>query len=219
MIWYNQYMKITKFGHCCLLLEVDGARLLTDPGTLSSGKEAATGIDAIVITHEHADHFHIDSVRAILANNPSAIVITNAAVGALLGKENIAFTVVGDGQSTQVKGVKIEGFGHDHAPVYGPMTIENTGFMIAEKFFFPGDNFYDPKRPVDVLALPVAGPWMKISEAIDYAKALKPRVAFPVHDGMFVPEFAALVMRMSDMFLSPLGITFVALATGESAQM
>jgi L-ascorbate metabolism protein UlaG (beta-lactamase superfamily) len=212
-------MKITKFGHCCLLLEIDGVKLLTDPGNMSSGEGSATGIDAIVITHEHGDHFHIDSVKAILANNPSAVIVTNAAVGALLAKENIASTEVGDGQSAEVKGIQIEGFGRDHAPIYGAMgLVENTGFMIAGKFFFPGDSFFNPMRPVDVLALPMAGPWMKISEAIDYAKAVKPRVAFPVHDALYKPEFGSMVSRMGGMFLEPAGIQFIALAAGESKE-
>jgi L-ascorbate metabolism protein UlaG (beta-lactamase superfamily) len=208
-------MKITKFGHCCLLLEIDGVRFLTDPGTMSSGEESATGVDAIVITHEHADHFHIDSVKKIIANNPDAMVVTNAAVGALLTKENIAFIKVEDGESTDVKGVKVEGHGREHAQIYGPITVENTGFMIGGKFFFPGDNFYNPKVPVDVLALPLAGPWMKFSEAIDYAKAVKPRVAFPVHDALYKPEFAEMFNgRMGGMFLNPAGIEFIPLAAG-----
>ena len=212
-------MKITKFGHCCLLLEIDGVNLLTDPGTMSEGEGAVTGLDAILITHEHGDHLHIDSVKAILANNPTAAIVTNAAVGALLAKENIAFTLVGDGQSTQIKGVPIEGSGKDHATIYGTMgLVENTGFMIADKFFFPGDAFHDPKVPIDVLALPIAGPWMKISEALDYAKAVKPRTAFPVHDGMYKEGFGGFVSHMIDTFLAPAGIKFVSLAAGESKE-
>lgn len=60
--------------------------------------------------------------------------------------------------------------------------MENTGYFIDEKLFYPGDAFTDPGRPIDVLALPVAGPWVKISESVDYALALKPRTVFPVHD-------------------------------------
>jgi L-ascorbate metabolism protein UlaG (beta-lactamase superfamily) len=212
-------MKITKFGHCCLLLEIDGVKLLTDPGTMSTGEGAVTGLDAIVITHEHADHFHIDSVKAILANNPTAVVVTNAAVGALLAKENIAFTKVEDGESTEVKGIAIVGSGRTHAEIYGPISVENTGFLIGGKFFFPGDNFHNPGVAVDVLALPMAGPWMKLSEAIDYAKAVKPRVAFPVHDGIYNPAFANMFnARMGPMLLNPAGIEFVALSAGETKE-
>jgi L-ascorbate metabolism protein UlaG (beta-lactamase superfamily) len=218
-VCYYSVMKITKFGHCCLLLEINGVRLLTDPGTMSTGENTATGIDAIIITHEHADHFHIDSVKKILSNNPNAITVTNASVGALLAKANISFTKVEDGESIQVKEITIAGFGREHAEIYGPITVVNTGFMIANKFFFPGDNFYNPQVPVDVLALPMAGPWMKFSEAIDYAKAVKPRTAFPVHDGIYMPEFAnEFNARMGSMFLSPAGIEFVSLTAGETKE-
>ena len=203
-----------------MLLEIEGVRLLTDPGSMSTGEGSVIGLDAIIITHEHGDHFHIDSIKTILANNPAAVVISNAAVGELLEKENIPFTRVGDAESTEVKGVKIDGFGKDHAPIYETVgLVENTGFMVAGKFFFPGDSFYDPQLPVDVLALPMAGPWMKFSEAIDYAKAVKPRLAFPVHDAIYRPEFAAgFNAHMGEALLSPAGITFIALAAGESKE-
>ena len=62
--------------------------------------------------------------------------------------------------------------------------INNTGYLIANKLFYPGDAFTNPNRPIEILALPVAGPWMKLAEAIDYALVLKPKICFPVHDGI-----------------------------------
>ena len=165
-------MNITKLGHCCLQLEEGGVKLLTDPGNFTTAQNDITGLDAILITHEHQDHYHVESLKAVLANNPTAVVISNNAVGKLLDKEGIAHRIVGDGQATEVKGISIEGFGTEHALVYPPDTglVENTGYFVAGKFFFPGDNFYVPGKPVDILALPVAGPWMKMSEALDFAK-------------------------------------------------
>lgn len=213
-------MNITKLGHCCLVLEDKGMKILTDPGTFTTEPiKAVTGIDIILITHEHADHFHIDSIEFVLKNNPAAVVVSNGAVAKLLAEKNIPCTVVGDAQSATVGaagGILIEGFGKDHAPIYGTMgLVENTGYMVAGTFYFPGDSFHDPKRPIDVLALPVAGPWMKISEAIDFAKLVKPRTAFGVHDGMIVPGFAGFVATMLNNFLKPDGIEFVALGAGE----
>lgn len=215
-------MNITKLGHCCLVLEINNngstIKVLTDPGTFTTEPvKAVTGVNIILITHEHADHFHIESIEAVLKNNPTATVVSNSAVAKLLAEKGIACTVVGDTQSSTVDGVLIEGFGKDHAPIYGTMgLVENTGYMVAGKFYFPGDSFHNPQRPIDVLALPIAGPWMKISEAIDFAKAVKPRMAFGVHDGMIVPGFGGFVAMMMQNFLKSDGIEFAALGIGES---
>jgi L-ascorbate metabolism protein UlaG (beta-lactamase superfamily) len=210
-------MNITKLGHCCLVLESAGTKILTDPGTFTTEPvKTLTGINIILITHEHGDHFHVESIEEVLKNNAGATVVSNSAVAKLLAEKNIACTVIGDMQSATVNGILIEGFGKDHAVIYGTMgQVENTGYMVANKFYFPGDSFYDPKRPIDVLALPVAGPWMKIGEAIDFAKQVKPRTAFGVHDGMIVASFGGFVAQMLQGFLKPEGIEYVALGTGE----
>lgn len=211
-------MKITKIGHCALVLEHGGVKLLTDPGSFTiEAQEKVTELDAIVITHEHQDHFHVDSIKVLLVKNPGVAIFTNSAVGKLLDAQGIACTVVGDGQSADIKGIKIEGFGRHHAPIYADMgNVENTGYMIAEKFYFPGDNFEKPNKPVDVLALPVAAPWMKISEAIDFAKAVNARVAFGVHDGMIVPAFRGFTAMLLKRFA--LQTEYITLQDGESRE-
>jgi len=211
-------MKITKLGHCCLVLELPGVKLLTDPGSFTDTQNNLTGLDAIVITHEHQDHLHIDSLKAVLANNPTALVIGNKAVAKLVG-EAVADThvvVVGDGQSTMVKDVLIEGFGIEHALVYPPNMglVENTGYMVANKFYFPGDNFHNPGKHIDILALPVAGPWMKLADAVDFAKEIKARVAFGVHDGMIQPFFRGFVGNLFKTFVPE--TEYVSLQDGET---
>jgi len=178
-----------------MVIEHEGVKILTDPGNYTvEAQQKVTDLDAIVITHEHQDHYHLESIKKLVAMNPGVAVVTNSGVGKLLSAENIAHTVVGDGQSTAIKNLSIEGFGRDHAPIYGEFgRVENTAFLIGGKFYFPGDNFHTPGKPVEVLALPVAGPWMKISEAVDFAKLAGARIAFGVHDGMIMPSFRAFV--------------------------
>jgi L-ascorbate metabolism protein UlaG (beta-lactamase superfamily) len=185
-----------------MIVEEAGARFLFDPGNFTEDKSGdASGIDAVIITHEHQDHFHLPSIRTVLEKNPSAQVIGNAAVQQLLAKEGIESAVVGDGGSTSVKDVLIEGFGKDHATIYQQMgLVENTSYLVNSKFYFPGDAFHAPGKPVEVLALPVAGPWMKMSEAIDFAKAVRPRVAFGVHDAMIQPFFRGFIGNALKMF-------------------
>lgn len=221
-------MKITKLGHCCLVLEINGINILTDPGNFTTAQNNLVGLDVVLITHEHQDHYHVESVKALVKHNPQATFIANGAVAKLLEKEGIACTVVGDGQSTEVKGIKIEGFGKDHAQIYKDYgKVENTGYFVADTpastregeptrggFYFPGDAFYNPGKKVDVLALPVAGPWMKMSMAIDFAKEIKARTAFGVHDGMIVQSFRGFVHAALKMFVT--STEFVELKDGET---
>ncbi len=202
-----------------MVLEHNGVKLLTDPGAFTvEAQVKVTGLDAIVITHEHQDHFHVDSIKALLKTNPGVTVVSNEAVAKLLEVQGVACMIVGDGQASEIKGIKIEGFGRDHAPIYDTVgRVLNTGYMIGEKFYFPGDNVHLPGKPVDILALPVAGPWMKISEAIDFAKAVNARVAFGVHDGMVQPFFRGFVGTVMDKFVSK--TKYIAFQDGESKEL
>lgn len=179
-------MKIKKLGHCCLLINTGEVKILTDPGafTVDSHKEI-TGIDIILITHEHADHLHIDSLKEIVANNPEAKVITNSSVGKLITEENIEYEILEGRKSKDFSGVLIEAFDEKHAEIFEEIAqVQNTGYFIDNKLFYPGDAYCDPEKKIDILALPVAGPWCKIPDAIRYALRLKPSKVLPVHDGM-----------------------------------
>ncbi len=213
-------MQITKLGHCAMLLEIDGVTLLTDPGSFTVLQQSSvTGLHGVLITHEHQDHLHIESLKAVLANNPTAIVIGNRAVAKIV-EEAIAdtvVTVVGDGESSDINGVSIEGVDGKHEEIYEDFgLVLNTGYFVGGKLFFPGDSFKNPEKQVDILALPVAGPWMKISQAIRYAKEVKPRVAFGVHDGMITPDGGA--QKWCEMLLPRQGIAFVTLKAGETKE-
>lgn len=177
-------MKVKKFGHCCLLIEEKGIKILTDPGAytdLDVVVKEARDVDVILITHEHADHVHVPSLKKLVENNMNARVITNVSVGKLLDAENIKYEVLEDGQSKEVGGVIIEALDGQHEEIYGRFgDVQNTGFFIGDKLFYPGDSFHLPGRGVDVLALPVAGPWCRIADAVNYALKIKPKKAFPV---------------------------------------
>jgi L-ascorbate metabolism protein UlaG (beta-lactamase superfamily) len=182
-------MKITKFGHCCLLVEEGNLKVLTDPGIFSNPPEELNDLDLVLITHEHPDHLHIDSLKVILAHNPNVKVITTAFVEDLLKKENIASTVLEHGQSVTEKEVLIEAIGELHAQMHSSIPQStNVGFFIANKLFYAGDALTKPGKRVEVLALPVAGPWMKISDGIDYAIELDPKFIFPVHEAIYVMQ-------------------------------
>ncbi|MBY0376910.1 MBL fold metallo-hydrolase [Patescibacteria group bacterium] len=211
-------MKIKKLGHCCLVIETNGKRIMTDPGSFSVLQKEEKDIDLILYTHEHQDHYHLETLREVLKNNPNAKIITNTSVGKLLTAENIDFTKVEDGELFDFEGISIKGFGNLHAEIYETYgRVQNTGYMI-DKLCFSGDAFEDPKMEVDILALPVTGPWMRIKDAIDYAKKLKPRIVFPVHDA-HIHDWAEFIYRVPANILKESNIEFKKLELGKEEDL
>lgn len=208
-------MDITKIGHCCFLIEEGGKRILTDPGAWTTAQNELTGIDIVVITHEHADHFHIDSLKIVLQNNLQAVIVTNSRVAELLKEQGISSTVIEDSQQDAIQGIPFTGIGTSHAIIYPSIPpVMNTGYLIGNRFFLPGDAFVQPSTDVEILGMPMAGPWMKLAESIDWAKAIKPKVCIPIHDGMLTPR--AWIYTLPSKILPEAGIQFDALEPGET---
>ncbi len=212
-------MKVTKIGHACILVEEQGVRILIDPGNFSSGQKDVRDIDAILLTHEHADHIDLETFNIVLRNNPNAKIFTNNGVGKKLNEQKIPFTLLTDGQKTEVNGVSIEGIGKLHAIIHDSIpVIENTGYLINNRLFYPGDAFTIPKKKVEILALPVAAPWMKIAEAIEYARKIRPKICFPVHDGMLQVDKRGSTRWAPEQVLSKEGIRFTEILEGASRE-
>lgn len=200
-----------------MLIKTNGVTILTDPGAWSTMQNEAVGIDVVLITHEHQDHYHLDSVNTVLKNNPNAVIITNNAVGKLLDEHGIAHRIVTDGISESIKNISLRGVGTVHALIHDSIpSVENTGYIIDDYLYFPGDAFAIPSQPVTVLALPVCGPWMHISEALDFAEKVNPKVCFPIHDGML--KIFGPFHRVPQIVLEPKGIQFVSMTEGEEKE-
>ncbi len=202
-------MNITKFGHCCLLIKEGSALILTDPGNYNDVPEISD-LDAILLTHEHGDHVHIESIKRLRALNPDVVIITHDGVGKILTKEDIPHVLIKDMETIFVKEVSITSYGTEHAHICeGILTPRNTGFMINKKLFYPGDSFHNPGVKIEILALPVSGPWMRIEDAVEYAKQINPKVVFPVHDGMLKQDHRLGPTRnVPRAILTPLGVEY-----------
>ena len=203
-------MKIKKIGHCCLVIETNGKRIMTDPGHYTVEEQTEEkNIDLILITHEHGDHLHIESLKKILENNPSAKIITNSAVGKILNETEISYEVLEDKVAKEILGMELEAHDCRHEEIFEEYgQVQNTGFFIDKRLFYPGDAFYNPGKQIEILALPVAGPWTKIKDFMKYAIDVKPTICFPVHDGGL--NSTELTYKLANMFLSKSGIAFSA---------
>lgn len=180
------HMRLTHFGHSCVLVQTDDARILFDPGTYSSGFERLSDLAAIVITHQHPDHVDVDRLALLLAANPQAELLIEAATRPVLDATAAArrARVVAAGDELLLGGTTVTAVGGAHATIHADIpVIPNLGYVVDDgAFYHPGDSFFVPDVSVDVLAAPVSGPWLKISEAIDFVRVVKPRVAVPIHE-------------------------------------
>ena len=207
-------MKIKKFGHSGILVEDSDVKILIDPGVWSPEIEKAKNIDAILITHEHADHLAPDKIKLLLENNLSAVVYTNESAGNILAENSITFETVADEDSFEVKGVKVNVYGKDHAKIDQDIpVITNIGFLIADRLYHPGDALYNPKREVEFLALPIMAPWARISEMLDYIREIRPKKLFPIHDALLkeVGLYEKQATRVSDS----LDVEYIPVLDGE----
>ncbi|MFD6357437.1 MBL fold metallo-hydrolase [Nocardia tengchongensis] len=186
-------MEITHYGHACVYVEItatDGAsrRVLFDPGTYSRGFEQLRDLDLILITHSHPDHLDPARFSQLLADNPDAELVLGAHSAGILvevGQRDVVESrghVVRPGDERSVRGIDISVIGGEHACIHSALPpSDNLGFILGGGLLHPGDAFDDPARPIDVLLLPIGGPWMKIGEGIDYLRVVAPRVAIPIH--------------------------------------
>lgn len=213
-------MRVTKLGHCCLLIEEKGVRILTDPGIVTTAQNEIKNIDLVLITHEHSDHFHIESVKEILKNNPELVIVTNSSVNELLKKENILNTkIVEDGDGLQYKEIMLKGFGSKHEIIHPEIPgVLNTGYKIEDKLFCPGDSFEHTDINAEILALPVAGPWMNIRTALDYCIRLNPKKCFPIHDGVLSEFGKGVIGRVVPRVLNNHNIEFVNIGINEEIE-
>lgn len=213
-------MKIYKIGHCCLIIDTNNARIMTDPGAFTVDDHSTiAGVDIILITHEHADHLHTESLTHLIEKNPNVEVITNSSVGNILSEAGIKYSVLEGNGTKTIKNTPLEAFDEKHAEIYREVgQVQNTGYFIDNKLFYPGDAYCDPKKDVDILALPVAGPWCRIADAINYALKLKPNRAFPVHDGVLNQDRIGAYHRIPSNVLRENGVEFIQMKKGDTSE-
>jgi L-ascorbate metabolism protein UlaG (beta-lactamase superfamily) len=173
-------VKVTKYEHATLVASIDDALLVIDPGVFLTPPDFA-GTVAVVITHEHADHWSAQNLSAILEKAPDAQIygpqgVADAASG-------FTVNVVKAGDTVTVGPFTLEFFGEKHAVIHESVPVpDNVGVLVNDELYYPGDSYTEPGKPVGTLAAPVGAPWLKIGDAIDFVLAVKPTRAFYAHD-------------------------------------
>jgi L-ascorbate metabolism protein UlaG (beta-lactamase superfamily) len=211
-------VRIIHFGHSCVLVETGSARLLIDPGTFAAGFEVARELDAVLITHQHPDHLDAEKLPVLMAANPGAALIVDEGSAPVVRDLGLAATVLYAGDDVRVAGAAVRVAGGRHALIHRDIpVIPNNCYVLDDGVFYhPGDSLVPPDQTIDVLGVPAAAPWLKTSEAVDFLRAVRPRVALPIHDAVVArPElYLGLLNR-----LAPEGTTVTVTPHGELTEV
>lgn len=196
-------MRLTHFSHSCLLVEIDGTRVLTDPGEFSSGFEELTGLDAVIITHQHTDHVDVERLTVLLEANEDARLLAEPETAADLRQAGIEASPLHAGETVTIQGLPVRAAGGRHAVIHPDVPrIGNIALLIGTSLadggsgllLHPGDSYDVVPAGVDVLALPLWAPWTKTSETVEYLRAVRPTLAVPIHEGPLQPAARAIYL-------------------------
>ncbi|MEO5852227.1 MAG: MBL fold metallo-hydrolase [Nocardioides sp.] len=208
-------MRLTKLGHACIRVEHDGRVLVIDPGVFTDA-EAVDGADAVLITHEHPDHYLDDHLR-----RTDAPVLTIDAVAARIRDEapDVAerVSVVTPGEDLVAAGMAVRAVGELHAVIHPDLPrVHNSGYVVTAgdtTLFHPGDALTPPDVPVDLLCVVVSAPWMKASEGVDFARLVGAPHNLAIHDRVYSEAGLGIVDGHFGLLL-PAGQDYVRLPDG-----
>lgn len=207
-------MKVTKYPQSCLLIEKKDTRIVIDPGTVFSSKYSVDDLgklDAVLYTHKHADHF--DELLLAPFKQAGVALFANQSTAELI-KENV--TTIRDKDEWVIGSFSVQARELDHCLMAddspGP---QNTGYVINDTFFHPGDGVAIEGLQVDSAAVPIAGPSVSVKDAFDFAKQIHAKRMIPIHYDVF-KEDPALVAKFNDSL--SLGYEVIVLQDGQSTE-
>ncbi|MEW6716031.1 MAG: MBL fold metallo-hydrolase [Chloroflexota bacterium] len=175
-------------GHDSFRIEGDDLVIYVDPWQIEEGPKA----DLILITHEHYDHCSPEDVKRIRKEDTIIVTIASAAAK-LSGK----MEVVKPGDELTVKGVHIRAvpayntskFRSPGVPFH-PREAGHVGYVFTvkgQRIYHTGDTDFIPEMKsieTDIALVPVSGIYvMTADEAVEAVRAIKPKLAIPMHVG------------------------------------
>ena len=192
-------LRMTSLGHSGIRLERGGTTVVVDPGVFCL-PEAYAGADAVLITHEHIDHVVPDQLRKAAADNPELEIWTNPALAGQFADLGGRVHTVRHGDTFGVGDLGVHVYGEKHATIHPDVPlVDNVCFLFDGQIFHPGDSLTVPEEKVPTLLAPIAAPWLKVSEVIDYVREVAPDQVYPIHGAVLSAPGTEVFTRMLTM--------------------
>jgi L-ascorbate metabolism protein UlaG (beta-lactamase superfamily) len=212
-------MKITKYEHAALVVELNGDKVIVDPGSYTKTMPEQHNVKAIVITHIHDDHCSEPQLDKIVALNPGIKIYGTDEVCRRLteSRPNFETVAVHHGDHYKEGDFTIEFYGDMHLEIHSSWPMcQNVGVMINNTLYYPGDSYTIPDVKVPMLAVPSSAPWAKLSMIIDFVNAVKPSHAFATHNIHLSAEGHQMYNGRIKMITESHGGSFTHLEPGDS---
>lgn len=211
-------VKITNFGHSCLLVETEDRTALFDPGVWSEAFDIdkINHVDRLVITHEHPDHMDVVKIKQIVEkfNSKGLKIVCNESVEKILRQESIEADF-----NRETNCTKSFTSLHDKAlPYIGVEAPDNSGYHFKGVFTHPGDN-NSPDETKAILAMPFISPWGKVRDGIDSVVELSPKYCLSIHDWHLSDKGRSWYDDVFKKVLGGEGIEFISMGPGESVDL
>lgn len=211
-------MKLTKHTHACLELEHLGKKAFIDPGSFTEDVSSTKDVVALVITHAHDDHCFEAQAVDLVANNPGLRIFGTSEVASKLS--SLPVTTVYHGDFYEVEGFSFEFFGDMHQIIHQSIPlIQNTGVMVNDTLYYPGDSYTTPEKKVKVLACPTSAPWLKIGDVMDFIAAVRPEKSFATHNALLSERGQDLNNARVKQVTEEHGGSFTYLLDGDSLEI
>lgn len=200
-------MKLTKYRHACFVVELNEQAIVIDPGEFTNDFIMPNNVVCVAITHQHGDHMSINILNDIVRRYPEVSILCTAD-----NNLSLKHTLAEPSDAVTVGNFRLLFGGGTHAAIDQSIpTIDNVSLHINESIYYPGDSFANPTIPVKTLMLPVAAPWMKISEALEFVRTTKPQQVIPTHDEILSEAGKAVVDRLVGNLCAELNIPYTRL--------
>ncbi|MCD7963588.1 MAG: MBL fold metallo-hydrolase [Rikenellaceae bacterium] len=209
-------------GHATFVINIEGISMITDPvlydipmfrrrTLLPLGPEEITGLDYILLSHDHRDHLDIRSLKIIEKYNPDAEILAPLGIRRILeNKISLKISEAGWFQRYETRGVDIDLLPAVHwgrrkltdgnKDLWGSFMISANGRHI----YFAGDTAYNKKlfediaelyQEPDICIFPIGAysprffmkyAHMSPSEAVEAFTDIGGKTFVPMHYGTFV---------------------------------